>query len=170
MDKSEHCKEVYAYYGLAMYRAQCVEQSIIQMLIFCDLYERMSKPQICREEWEAKFDSFDKEVSDKTMGRLIGHLKSLNVIQPSTEQLLASALKERNFLAHSYFPAKAMDFMSEPGRNEMISGLEKSIELFNQVENILNPLTMTIAAKYGLTEEVLVDIQNQALEEAKSDL
>ncbi|MFW1480277.1 hypothetical protein ACEWA0_22800, partial [Vibrio parahaemolyticus] len=108
MDKTEHCKEVYAYYGLAMYRAQCVEQSIIQLLIFCDLYEREAKSKHTQEEWEAKFDSFDQEVSDKTMGRLIGHLKSLNVLQSTTESLLAKALKERNFLAHSYFQAKAM--------------------------------------------------------------
>ncbi|EKA7398927.1 hypothetical protein OL319_004820 [Vibrio parahaemolyticus] len=60
MDKSEHCKEVYAYYGLAMYRAQCVEQSIIQLLIFCDLYEREAKSKHTQEEWEAKFDSFDQ--------------------------------------------------------------------------------------------------------------
>ncbi|HCG8518957.1 TPA: hypothetical protein NJ569_004495, partial [Vibrio parahaemolyticus] len=123
-----------------------------------------------QEEWEAKFDSFDQEVSDKTMGRLIGHLKSLNVLQSTTESLLAKALKERNFLAHSYFQAKAMDFMNESGRNKMITGLEKSIELFNQVEDILNPITMSVAAKYGLTEEVLENIQKQALEEAKTDL
>ncbi|OOX38251.1 hypothetical protein BJL83_23530 [Vibrio parahaemolyticus] len=60
--------------------------------------------------------------------------------------------------------------MNESGRNKMITGLEKSIELFNQVEDILNPITMSVAAKYGLTEEVLENIQKQALEEAKTDL
>ena len=170
MDKSEHCKEVYAYYGLAMYRAQCVEQSIIQLLIFCDLYEKEANSKHTQEEWEAKFDTFDQEVSDKTMGRLIGHLKSLNVLQATTESLLAKALKERNFLAHSYFQAKAIDFMNESGRNKMVTGLEKSIELFNQVEDILEPITMSVAAKYGLTKEVLADIQKQLLKEAKTDL
>ncbi|MDW2105663.1 hypothetical protein, partial [Vibrio sp. 1580] len=57
-----------------------------------------AKSKHTQEEWEAKFDSFDQEVSDKTMGRLIGHLKSLNVLQATTESLLAKALKERNFL------------------------------------------------------------------------
>nr|WP_258718564.1 MULTISPECIES: hypothetical protein [Vibrio harveyi group] len=52
----------------------------------------------------------------------------------------------------------------------MITGLEKSIELFNEVEDILNPITMTVAAKYGLTEEVIANIQKQALEDAKTDL
>ncbi|MCA2415882.1 hypothetical protein P3719_18835 [Vibrio parahaemolyticus] len=63
-----------------------------------------------------------------------------------------------------------MDFMNASGRNKMITGLEKSIELFNEVEDILNPITMTVAAKYGLTEEVIANIQKQALEDAKTDL
>lgn len=41
MNTSEHCKEVYAYFGLAMYRAQCVEQSIVQLLIFSISLQKM---------------------------------------------------------------------------------------------------------------------------------
>lgn len=38
MEESEHVKEVYAHYGLAMYLAQCVEQSLIQLLVFHEFF------------------------------------------------------------------------------------------------------------------------------------
>ncbi len=170
MNKSEHCREVYAYFGLAVYSAQCVESSIIQMLIFCDLYEKEAINKQSQTEWEAKFDEFDQQLSAKTMGRLIGHLKLLNVINSDTEESLAIALKKRNFLAHRYFPERGMDFINHLGREKMIKELSEMVDFFHQIENILNPITMEIAEKYGLTEQVLEEIVAKEKESAQFNL
>jgi hypothetical protein len=170
MNKSEHCKEVYAYFGLAIYNAQCVESSIIQMLIFCDLYEKEAKKNQSQTKWETKFDEFDQQLSAKTMGRLIGHLKSLNVINSDTEGLLAIALKKRNFLAHQYFPERARDFVNHLGREKMITELSEMVDFFDKIQNILNPLTMKIAEKYGLTEQIVEEIVAKEKEFAQFDL
>jgi hypothetical protein len=81
MDKSEHCKEVYAHHGLAMYRAQCVEQSIVQLLIYFDFFAKQVPLFKSVEQWEQDFDSFDQVMSAKTMGQLVKKLVDLLIIQ-----------------------------------------------------------------------------------------
>lgn len=170
MDKSEHCKEIYAYFGLAMFKAQCVESSITQMLIFCDLYEKEAKVSINQSEWEVKFDAFDQQLSAKPMGRLIRHLKSLNVIDLKTEELLKEALTRRNFLAHGYFFKRGLEFLSHSGREKMITELSEYGLFFENVEDVLNPLSMKMGKKYGLTEKVLEEILAKEKESAQCDL
>jgi hypothetical protein len=170
MDTEEHCKEVYAYYGLAMYRAQCVEQSISQLIVFFDFFKRHVPSYSSAENWENDIDRFDELLSAKTMGQLNKHLISLEVIDAEIASLLKTALLKRNRLAHRFFVDFAIDFVSSPGRDKMIGELEADIELFNTVEEILNPITYKLCEKYGLTEERLDEIKAQLLDEADSDL
>jgi len=161
MDTSEHCKEVYAYFGLAMYRAQCVEKSIVQLLIFLDFFKENAPKFSTSEKWEEDFDRFDEMLSKKTMGNLLSSIKKLSVLDDDIENTLSLALKKRNWLAHAYFVDHALDFINESGRNKMITELEKVIELFNLVENILQPISSSAALKYGLTDEILEKIKKR---------
>ncbi len=170
MDTSEHCKEVYAYFGLAIYRAQCVEQSIIQLLIFYDFFKENVPKFKRREKWEADFDRFDGALSKKTMGRLLGAIKEIGVLDSDIENTLSLALKKRNWLAHSYFVDRALDFINEAGRHKMINELEDAIKLLNSVEDILNPISRSAAIKYGLTDEVLEKLNNEMYGATKGDL
>ncbi|QQA77087.1 hypothetical protein [Pectobacterium parmentieri] len=170
MDTSEHCKEVYAYFGLAMYRAQCVEQSIVQLLIFFDFFKENVPKFSTSEKWEVDFDRFDDMLSKKTMGNLLNSIKKLSVLDDDIENTLSLALKTRNWLAHAYFVDHALDFINESGRNKMITELEKVIELFNSVENILQPISSSAALKYGLTDEVLEKIKKEMYKSVQGDL
>ncbi len=170
MDTSEHCKEVYAYFGLAMYRAQCVEQSIVQLLIFLDFFKENAPKFSTSEKWEEDFDRFDEMLSKKTMGNLLSSIKKLSVLDDDIENTLSLALKKRNWLAHAYFVDHALDFINESGRNKMITELEKVIELFNLVENILQPISSSAALKYGLTDEILEKIKKEMYKSVQDDL
>ncbi|MGK7244961.1 hypothetical protein ACSPAH_03645 [Buttiauxella agrestis] len=164
MDTSEHCKEVYAYFGLAMYRAQCVEQSIVQLLIFFDFFEKKAPEFSTIDRWEADFDKFDKVLSEKTMGQLVGLIKKLEILDDDIESILSKTLKKRNWLAHSFFVDHAIDFVNQTGRNNMIKELNQSISLFNFVEDMLLPIYSSAASKYGITDEVLDEIQREMCE------
>ncbi|WPO94626.1 hypothetical protein SFA32_16930 [Buttiauxella sp. HR94] len=170
MDTSEHCKEVYAYFGLAMYRAQCVEKSIVQLLIFLDFFKENAPKFSTSEKWEEDFDRFDEMLSKKTMGNLLSSIKKLSVLDDDIENTLSLALKKRNWLAHAYFVDHALDFINESGRNKMITELEKVIELFNLVENILQPISSSAALKYGLTDEILEKIKKEMYKSVQDDL
>ena len=169
MDTSEHCKEVYAYFGLAMYRAQCVEQSIVQLLIFFDFFTINVPAFSTRDKWEEGFDRFDKELSEKTMGQLLNLIRKLEILDRDNEIILSNVLKKRNWLVHSFFVDYALDFMSENGRNNMIDELSNSIALFNSVEDILKPISHNAALKYGLTDEVLDEIEREICKAAKTN-
>ena len=161
MDASEHCKEVYAYYGLAMYRAQCVEQSLIQLLIFFDFFKKNATSFSTPELWETEFDRFDKSISEKTMGRLLRHISPLGILDEEAMSLLSVALNKRNWLAHHFFVDRAMDFVNETGRCGMIEELNQLIDLFNAVEDILQPLSSNAASRYGITDEVVEKMMSE---------
>lgn len=170
MDTSEHCKEVYAYFGLSMYRASCVEQSIIQLIVFYDFFSKHAPNFKSKEQWESDFDKFDEEMSFKTMGRLVKHLTGIKAISAEIEENLQKALSKRNWLAHRFFVDHALNFVSAAGREIMINELQQCYELFNEIESILEPITISLMNKYGLTEEFLEKAKNELFEEAKSDL
>ena len=168
MDKGEHSKDVYAYFGLAFYRAQCVEQSIVQLLIFGDFFPTEVPKFKSREEWESKYDIFEANLLSKTMGQLLRVLKKHGIVDLEFNAKLDAALKRRNFLAHSFFVEHSHNFVSFVGRKQMIEELENDIELFNDVEAFLNPITMKFAKKYGLSKEKLNKIYEEMLMEAQS--
>jgi hypothetical protein len=170
MNASEQSKEVYAHYGLAMFRAQCVEQSITQLLIFFDFFPEKVPQYASKEQWETDFDSFTGDLSSKTMGQLINKLQSLNAIDASNNAKLREALKKRNWLAHSFFVDHALTFLSEEGRLKMVKELEACTSFFGELEDILNPITFTLCEKYGLTKEKLREIELQLFTEANGDL
>lgn len=170
MDVSEQCREVYAHFGLAMYRAQCVEQSIIQLLIFFGFFPKHVPNFTSKEQWVADFDYFTGDLSLKTMGQLIKQLRDLNAIDAEGDAKLSDALKKRNWLAHSFFVDHALTFLSEKGRWEMVQELENCTTYFNEVEEILNPIACNLGEKYGLTKERLREIELQLFKDANGDL
>ena len=90
--KSEHCKEVYAHAGLALYWAQCLEKSLENFLL---LHSRLTGVCITLEE----FDAFEESVEVQTLGRLLADTRKKVRFEDGAEELLATALQRRNYLA-----------------------------------------------------------------------
>jgi len=53
--ESEQVREVYAHHRLAMYWAQCLEQSIFQSLLFFDPFPKALKTYTTPENWAEDF-------------------------------------------------------------------------------------------------------------------
>ena len=170
MDKSEHCKDVYAHYGLAMYLAQCVEQSIFQMIMMFDFFPKNVPKKLPFESWVAEFDGFDSLMSKKTMGQVIGKLKTLNVLNENAENMLQESLKRRNELAHRFFVDHGLSFVSELGREKMIRELQEHQKHFEKMEDSLVPIVKSVMDKYGFTEDMLRKAEEELFEESKNDL
>lgn len=170
MDTSEHCKEVYAHFGLAMYRAQCVEQSIAGLITFFHFFPENLSKVTSQEEWEKSYDNFDGAISAKTMGQLVRFLADLGAVDSAIETNLRIALTKRNWLAHRFFVDHASNFVSEAGRGRMIVELQGCWELFNEIEDVLNPITYSLCENYGLTKERLEATEREMFERANGDL
>ena len=170
MDKSEHCKDVYAHFGHTMYRAQCVEQSIIQLIVFFEFFPKHVPEMKSADEWAENYDQFDELLSAKTMGQLVKNIVSLGAVDPSIEGKLRAALTKRNWLAHKFYVDHALSFVSEKGRDLMIQELQECGELFNEIEDILNPVTYSLCEKYGITQEWLKATERELFAKARGDL
>eukprot|EP01034_Spumella_vulgaris_P037931 gene37931-46805_t len=161
--ESHHVREVYAHYGLAMYWAQCLEQSIFQHLLFFDHFPKAVKTYATAEDWVVAMDRYEARELKQTMGRLIYRLREAGQITFSTEQLLDRALKNRNWLAHAYFSDRAVDFMSPGGRDRMLEELGALKDNFVSTAKEIDEITMPVAQRYGLTAEKLAEIEAQLL-------
>ncbi|MBU4346447.1 MAG: hypothetical protein KKH29_03875 [Candidatus Omnitrophica bacterium] len=150
LDKDEHVKEVYAYFGLSMYLAQVLEHGIVNTFIFLELIPKT------KGKWDFnEFDSYLNGKFGKTLGQLISKLRSLTNINDDLEALLVNALEKRNWLAHHYFRERATQFMSTSGRNLMIQELQQYQELFREADEKLETIISPLREKFGITENII---------------
>jgi len=154
MDDESQIRDVYAHFGLAMYLAQCLEQSVFMHLMFFDFFPRNVLEFTDQQNWREKFDRYESVELGKTMGRLIQTLKDASQPTDEIKSVLANALIERNRLVHKYFSEKSVAFVTELGRGEMISELESIQNMFRTTAVMIDSITMPVARGYGFTEEM----------------
>lgn len=165
MDDGEHVKEVYAHFGLAIYLAQCLEQSIYIHLMFFDFFPRNISRIKTQELWQKEIEAYEAQELSKTMGQLFQRLKDAGQPTDDIATALASALKQRNRLVHNYFSEKSITFMSESGRNSMIAELQSIQEQFQAVAKMIDAVTQPVAEHYGFSEEKQKKLMAQMLED-----
>lgn len=74
-EESDQTRDVYAHFGLAVYLAQCLEQSIFIHLVFVDHFPQALRKHKFQEEWAAAFDSFESRELSQTLGKLVRRLQ-----------------------------------------------------------------------------------------------
>jgi hypothetical protein len=148
-------REVYARFGLALYMAQVLEHGIINLASWTGVHDRSYR------NWdEAEADSV--ELFKMTMGKLRQALISRRPDVANLEEMLARAVRLRNFLAHEYFRERPGAFRTEDGMNQMIEELTKAAAFFKDVDAKLERLTRQIIEAMGVDKhmpEVLEDVR-----------
>lgn len=170
--EDEEVRDVYAYYGLALYWASCLEQSIFQHLLFFDHFPRAVASYKNADKWEREFDEFEAKEMKQTMGKLVWRLKEAGQPTKEVETSLDQALKARNWLVHSFFPDRAVQFTLSDGRAEMISELQGLRDQFMVCANAIDELSQPVLERYGFTEEVqeriLAELVSEHMEGSKN--
>jgi hypothetical protein len=166
--ESAQVRDVYAYYGLTMYWAQCLEQSIFQNLLFFDHFPKAIANYTTPKSWAEEFDRYENRELGQTMGRLIRRLNEAGQATTSIEELLNAALKSRNWLAHGYFADRAIQFTMPDGREVMITELEELQSKFKECAHQLDAVTLPAMRKYGFSDAELARIQAAMIEEYAS--
>ena len=144
--KSEHIREVFAYYGLAMYRAQCLERQLAMMLASQYGTDPVSISI-------ARFDTIMEELFSETLGQLVSKIVSIGALGEDDTERLKTALEQRNRLAHRYFWERATEFLSVSGREVMISELQDAVELFVTLDQSLTNRMFEWGETYGITQQ-----------------
>ena len=153
--ESEHIKEVYARFGLAVYFAQVLEHGIVNALVVVDLIPPRRHLARSKDEWEAAVDAFMGRHFEHTMGRLMKDLRSVTTIPAHLDGLLKQALKKRNWLAHEFFRERATEFLTSTGREQMLAEVDKSRDLFKTADEALENVVKPLREAAGITYEIL---------------
>ena len=168
MDEQDQVREIYAFYGLAMYWAKCLEQSIFIHLIFLDFFPNNVNSFQNSTKWASAFAAYEEKELAKTMGRLLQKL--IDEGQPTKEvnTLVSVSLQKRNWLAHSYFSQLSVELTLQAGRSLIITELQAMIEIFRQATAKLDNITMPNARRHGYTEEMEAKAMAELLAEMNS--
>jgi hypothetical protein len=161
-NESDHCKEVYAYFGLAYYDSGVIESGIVNVLLYAEFIsgwkariEREGKESFDRKIYEAEFDSYIQAQFALTMGQLIARLDKVVGIPAELKEVIAQGKKLRDFLAHHYFRERAKDFVTRPGRDRMLSELSDISQKFTAMDRRIQTLLEPIKQQLGIPEEVM---------------
>ena len=152
-------KEVYAFFGLAAYASQVLERGVI----FLALELHLNDADAFTED---TFDSLLTGLEAKTLGQLIRAIRKMGFPSTELEEQLAEACALRNQLTHQFFWDHAEDFMTEPGRREMIDRLRMMIGRFQDADAHAAKTLFDVSQRTCFTEEAVLKL----FEEMKSRL
>jgi hypothetical protein len=136
-------REVYAYFGLAMYTAQVLEHGMANLIAWTDLSSKgYAEP--------GEIDNVYEKLFRETFGVLRSRLAERRQDIDYLEGKLKGALALRNFLTHHYFRERASAAMHEDGKRRMIAELKKAQELFGELDAELETFTRQAVERLGL--------------------
>lgn len=144
--ESEQIRESFARFGRAMFYAQCVEKQL-GILLGSTL-----QPNFLASTPDQRDAYFDVEFA-KTLGPLIGALRSRGRVPDALEGRLRRALVVRNWLAHEYFWDRSVQGMSFAGREQMIRELDEAAEFLRSVDAELTFVSELWLARLGIGAE-----------------
>jgi hypothetical protein len=161
MERDDLVREVYAHFGLALYKAQVLEHGLTNAMMY-------ASKAAGRLPTLADFDAFLGDKFDRTLGALIKELRNHISVDPVLEGLLQAALKQRNWLAHHYFRERSEIFISDRGCVSMIAELETAQDLFKRAEVTLDDAVRHLADRIGVTKDKLNAYVAESIAQAKA--
>ncbi|WP_405637523.1 hypothetical protein OHB53_42710 [Streptomyces sp. NBC_00056] len=157
-DNGTDHKTLYALFGLAIYKANVLEHSLVNALALTKLVTaREQGEQLTRDPWAQGFKDM--------MGRLIKRVEAHTSAYPEVGNDLTRSLKRRNDLVHNFWRERIQETITDASRAKLCADLKADCRLFTQTDErfsewVLNP----IMAKVGVTPE---DVEAQYLKERR---
>ena len=155
-------KELWAYFGIAFYRANVLEQGVLNMAV--GLLAK-NAPGITRDQMNSLYDS----LNSKTFGQVLGVARKYFEFSDELASDLASALEYRNYLAHGFFVRHDIDLLSESGKRKMIDELVKIASYIKQVDRQMDPIWMSAWEHLGVTREWIAEQMNRYVQERQQE-
>lgn len=156
-------KEVFAFFGLCTYCGQVLEQGLVNLAVALHI---KGLTQITSTDVDTAFDRMDR----KTLGQLINDVRQKVPVSKELEEALKQALENRNYVVHRFFVEHSIDFLSEPGRHDMIIKLRQITVQLQKTDCALEPVTLQLWQRLGITEEMFeTELARMKTEAAKRE-
>jgi len=139
-------KEIYAFFGLAFYKANVLEHGVLNLAV---ALLAQGEPGVTISDVEKLYESFDT----KTFGHVLRVVKERYSFSKEFSLSLDQALVYRNHLAHGFFKKHDIDIMGESGRRKMIDELIDMWVHFAKVDEIMDEYWLSAWEQHGVTKE-----------------
>jgi hypothetical protein len=150
-------RQVYAYFGLTIYWAQCIEHGIANVAVATGQRDGLVSTQ-------DEFATDHAAMLRRTMGQARTELLRRRPDLTGFEDKLRRAVTLRNFLAHNYFRERTTAFTTIEGKEAMVHELERAAECMEQVNDAFVGLSLDMIQAMGATEERLAEIYDKSHE------
>lgn len=146
MDDVEVRKEMFAWYGAAMYAAQLFEVELVILLLGL---KRLRDP----DAEPSEYDGLDALLSRKTLGALLKELEKHCVLEQEFKDMLIGYRDQRNFLAHEFFYARANDMRTREGFEKLTEELQGLEHQLRTADQITMKMSENVRKSSGINEE-----------------
>ncbi len=125
-------REIFAYYGRTMYLAQSVEKGFMNVILLNQLGKSITK---------TRYDEILDELSQLTFGQLKRKLKENNIFPETELNLLNDFHKKRDFLAHSFWWERAVEFYDTTLQYKLLKELDDYTVFFESINQKIEIIT-----------------------------
>ena len=151
-------KELYAFFGLAFYKANVLEHGVLNLAVALMAQGNLG---VTVDDVNRLYESFDA----KTFGHILRVAKERYRFSDEFSRELDKALASRNHLAHGFFKKHDINHMSASGRKKMIDELVEIWTHFAKVDRVMDEYWMSAWEDHGITKD-WIDKQMKAYVEA----
>lgn len=148
MDTDNLTAEVFAYYGRAMYYAQCVEKSIMHVLLVENFKLGVT---------QTRYEELLQEKSELTFGQLKRELQNLDLFSEEEIKDLDKVHEMRDFLAHSYWWDRAVEFLEPSLQPKLLIELEKFYLSFEKLDKTITNKTNGFIEQFNINMEEIME-------------
>ncbi|GEC96144.1 hypothetical protein ZRA01_22170 [Zoogloea ramigera] len=139
-------KEIYAFFGLAFYKANVLEHGVLNLAVALLIQGNLG---ISAADVIQLYESFD----EKTFGQVVKVTKRWHSFPDAFVADLNLALKYRNHLAHHFFREHDINHMSPAGRKKMIDELIDIWIHLAKVDQVMDEYWLSAWESHGVTKE-----------------
>lgn len=143
LPESEHSKELFAYFGLAVYYGQALEQQLTNLLLLTKLSQGKTPS-------EADLADLYQRKLGNTLGQLIKEIQHHFPFSEEETAQLQNVWKQRNYIVHDYFKERIQDTFTPAGRAHIIRELKRFKNNASRLEIKLQGYCTEMYAKLGL--------------------
>jgi hypothetical protein len=154
-DNGKH-RLIYAYFGLAIYWSQVLEETFSIMLWTDRVFKNKVKTT---KEVNEIIDTIEN--SKKTLGGFINEVKQAYTLSNELTENLENILVKRSYLVHKYFKLEIQKFYSDIGKREMLKYFGDFIDESNKLNSEMNKYYSEYTNRLGLTQEKIQEMADQ---------
>lgn len=162
----EDAKELYAYFGRAIYVSNILEHGIVNALFVIQLLPRI-RDFNSQNEWGDAVEDFFSSQFEMTLGQLANKLEKTGIISVETIEIIMNSKIVRNFLVHHFNRENADQFYSKTGRNELKDECSNAVKVFDIANTLLDEEIAPMRSLYGIDQGWLENKYREGIERLK---